>query len=127
MYIFLFINAEAFDNNYKKLVDSLPMENEMFMADLSPLCSDDLKANLAALLTRSAQAMCFLENEIKAPLDDDDDYLPFTTMLSIMENYDDVELQMLAKEIQEYIRVNSVSGYCYLADVNNSSEYIMVI
>ena len=78
----------------------------MFMADLTPLCSDDLKANLAALLTRSAQAICFLENEIKVPLDDV--YIsPFTTLLSIMENYDDVKLQMLAKEIQEFIQANS--------------------
>ena len=102
----MFINAEAFDNYYRKLVDSLPMKDEMFMADLTPLCPDDLKANLAVLLTRSAQAICFLENEIKAPLDDDN-ISPFTTLLSIMENYDDVELQMLAKEIQEFIRDNS--------------------
>ena len=99
------------------------------MADLTPLCSDDLKANLAALLTRSAQAMCFLENEIKAPLENDC-VSPFTILLSIMENFDDVELQMLAKEIQEYISVNSsgvcmvVSGYCYLEHVNNNGRYI---
>ena len=111
MYTFLFIKTEALDIYYKKLVDSLPMKNEMFMADLTPLCSDDLKANLAALLTRSAQAMCFLENKIKVPLENDC-ISPFTTLLSIMENYDDIELQMLAKEIQEFIRVNSpcVSG-----------------
>ena len=98
------------------------------MADLTPLCCDDLKANLATLLTRSAQAMCFLENEIKAPLENDC-VSPFTRLLSIMENYDDVELQMLAKEIQEYISVNSsvvqsVSGYCHLEYVNNNGRYI---
>ena len=76
----------------------------MFMADLTPLCSGDLKANLAALLTRSAQAICFLENEIKAPLDDDK-VTPFTKLLSIMENFDDVQLQTLAKEIQQCIYI----------------------
>ena len=99
---FLF-NSEAFETYYEKLVDSLPMKNEMFMADLTSLCSDDLKANLAVLLTRSAQAICFLENEIKVPLDDD--YIePFTELLSIMENFDDIQLQMLAQEIQQCIR-----------------------
>ena len=98
------------------------------MADLTPLCSDDFKANLAALLTRSAQAICFLENGIKAPLDDKR-VSPFTTLLSVMENYNDVELQMLAKEIQQYISVNSsvvqsVSGYCHLEHVNNNGMYI---
>ena len=73
------------------------------MADLTPLCSDDLKANLAALLTRSAQAICFLENKIKAPLDDARAIKPFTMLLSIMENFDDIQLQMLAKEIQQSI------------------------
>ena len=75
----------------------------MFIADLTPLCSGDLKANLVALLTRSAQAICFLENEIKAPLDDARYTKPFTKLLSIMENFDDVQLQMLAKEIQQCI------------------------
>ena len=99
---FLF-NSEAFETYYEKLVDSLPMKNEMFMADLTSLSSDDLKANLAVLLTRSAQAICFLENEIKVPLDDD--YIePFTELLSIMENFDDIQLQMLAREIQQCIR-----------------------
>ena len=98
--------SEAYETYYEKLVDSLLMKNETFMDDLTPLCSDDLKANLAVLLTRSAKAICFLENEIKAPLDDAKCIQPFTKLLSIMENFDDIQLQTLAQEIQQCIRAN---------------------
>ena len=118
------------------------MKNEMFMAALTPLCSDDLKANLAVLLTRSAQAICFLENEIKAPLYDD--YIaPFTELLSIMENFDDIQLQILAQEIQQCIRANKqkqkptqcVSGICiklltcleYVNKLNNGSRHSYIV
>ena len=132
---FLF-NSEAFETYYEKLVDSLPMKNEMFMADLTSLCSDDLKANLVVMLTRSAQAICFLENEIKVPLDDD--YIkPFTELLSIMENFDDIQLQMLAQEIQQCIRaikqkrmptleVRCVSGLSYLLRACKQIKLIVV-
>ena len=85
------------------------------MADLTSLCSDDLKANLAVLLTKSAQAMFFLQNAIKAPLDDAKCIKPFIKLLSIMENFDDIQLQMLAQEIQQCIKANEQKQMSTLA------------
>ena len=92
------------------------MENETFMDMLGSFCSDDLIANLKAQLTRSTQAIIFLENAIEVPLEDED-IKPFKMLLSAMKDFgtmSNIQLQMLAKEIQQSIFESKYHDDSYL-------------
>jgi len=91
----------AFDMYYDKLVDSLPMKNDEFLADFNGILPGDLKANIVAQLTSAAGAICFLDNVVKEKLDVSECYC-FTFLLSTMEKFSD-NLKMLANEIKHKI------------------------
>jgi len=94
--------AEAFDMYFDKLVDSLPMKNDEFLANFNELLPGDLKANIMAQLTPAAGAICFLDNVVKEGLDHHETY-PFKFLLSTMEKFSD-NLKILAEEIQHEIK-----------------------
>jgi len=94
--------AEAFDMYYDKLVDSLPMKNDEFLADFNAILPGDLKSNIVAQLTPAAGAICFLDNVVKEELDHGESY-PFKLLLSTMKKFGDNNLKVLAKDIQHEI------------------------
>jgi len=100
-YIIIFY-AEALDMYYDKLVDSLPMKNDEFLAKFNEILPGDLKSNIVAQLTPVAGAICFLDNVVRERLDNgrSDN---FELLLSTMEKFSDDNLKMLAKEIQHEI------------------------
>jgi len=118
--------AEAFDMYYDKLVDSLPMKSDEFLADFNEILPGDLKANILAQLTPAAGAICFLDNVVKEDLDDHkSDH--FELLLSMMKKFSDNNLKMLAKEIQHSIEHKIEELECLMVCTNRVISLNMTV
>ena len=79
------IYVKAYFAFYVELVKTLPMNDTIFMAELTPhfFAVGDLKERVQAEITRHAKAAYFLDNAIKPSLDGRD-ITSFQMLLSIM-------------------------------------------
>ena len=88
-----------------KLLESLPMNNEVFLALLKcqNLFAGDLEEEVRAKTTRRQKAAYFLENAIFRPLNIDD-FKPLCKLLTAMadeKHLSDSPLKQLATEIEQ--------------------------
>jgi len=86
---------------YPKLIKSLPMNDEYFMAELygRNLLPGDLKANIESLPTSAKKASKFLDEVIK-PSVEINDVRKFNMLLSSMKKINDVTIKKLADKIK---------------------------
>ena len=99
-------STDAFQQFYSKLVQSLPMDDAVFIAELvsNNLLPGDLKNQLKLLHRTSAdKAVLFLDSVIE-PSVTSDGGSSFDTLLNVME---DSEYQHV-KELAKQIRMNTV-------------------
>jgi len=92
---------EVFKKYYPKLIRSLPMNNECFMAELyrRDLLLDDLKGEIQSLPTSTKKASKFLDEVIK-PSVEINDVRKFHMLLSSMKKINDVTINKLANKIR---------------------------
>ena len=92
-----------------KLVHSLPLKDPHFIAELTRrnLFSGNLKEEVMAAPTQADAATSFLYKVIERSLDVDDTE-PFDNLLLVMEEFDNLTLNKLAKEIKKILRVRLV-------------------
>ena len=92
---------ETFRQYYSRLVKTLPMNDDIFTAELytNELLPGDLKEYLESLSTSAKKASKFLDTVIK-PSIDKNDVTRLSTLLRVMRNSDDSIAIRLAEEIQ---------------------------
>lgn len=117
----------AFDRYYAKLVDTLPMNDENFIAALTDhgLLTDDIKNKLEAWKEPSHKASQFLDLAIKPAPSFTEDWLRqtssdsgrrvsgnFSKLLNVMENSNCDLVSNLAKLIQIGEKLNTCTLIC---------------
>ena len=85
-----------------RLVEALPLKDPMFIAMLTKqnLFSGTLKEEVVAATVRADAAFFFLFKAIERPLNVDDTE-PFDKLLTVMDDYNDSTINMLAKAIKQ--------------------------
>ena len=89
-----------------KLVHSLPLQDSYFMAKLTQqdLFYGNLKEEVMAARTQADAAANFLYKVVERSLDIDDTE-PFDKLLLVMEEFDNLTLNKLAKEIKQNLKI----------------------
>lgn len=92
---------ETFQQYYSRLVKTLPMNDDIFIAELytNKLLPGDLKEYLESLSISAKKASKFLDAVIK-PSIENYDVTRLSTLLRVMKNSDDNIVIRLAEEIQ---------------------------
>jgi len=108
-----------FKKYYPKLIRSLPMNDEYFMAELygKDLLPGDLKADIESLPTSAKRASKFLDEVIKPSVEVNDDR-KFHMLLSSMKQIDDVTI----KELADKVRTSLGTIRCVLNQTSSSDE-----
>ena len=98
---------KVFDQFNPNLVRSLPLKDPYFMAELASqhLFSGTLKEQIMEASTRADAATKFLYGSIERSLNIDNRE-PFDRLLLVMEKFDDLTLNKLAKDIKQELGVN---------------------
>lgn len=101
---------EAYKQFYSKLVETLPMDDAIFIAKLysSDLLPDDLKEHVESLTTRAKKAMYFLDHVIK-PSVTSGVGSSFDDLLNIMEDSEYQGVKELSEQIRTSVRKRSNS------------------
>ena len=103
------VNARKVFNEYNpKLVRLLPLKDPYFVASLTQqnLFSGVLKEKVMRASTRADASACFLYETIECSLDVDD-VEPFNKLLIVMENFENLTLIKLAREIKQKMTQNN--------------------
>ena len=102
---------ETFQQNYSRLVKTLPMNDDIFIAELytNKLLPGDLKEHLESLPTSARKASKFLDAVIK-PSIENNNITRLTTLLRVMTNSDDSTVKILAEEILPTLHQGSSSN-----------------
>ena len=94
---------EVYKQFNPKLVQSLPLKDPLFNAQLTQknLFYGNLREKvMSPAFTRADAATHFLYNAIERSLDIGD-RVPFDSLLQVMENFDNLTLNKLAREIRQ--------------------------
>ena len=109
LYVSTDIEAVVVKKAYKEfnpeLVQSLPLKDPFFVAELTKesLFYGSLREEaMSPASTRASATAHFLYNAIECPLDIGDKH-PFYKLLKVMENFDNLSLNMLARKIRQKI------------------------
>ena len=104
------IEFEVFKEFYSKLVETLPMNDALFIAKLysCDLLPDDIKEYVQSLPTRANKAMYFLDHVIK-PSVTTGVGSSFDQLLNVMEDSEHQGVKELAKLIRTSVRKRSNS------------------
>ena len=96
---------EVFKQFYSKLVTTLPMDDEIFIAELysKSLLDHEMKLKIEVELTRSKKAVQFLDKCIY-PNFDSGGYWKFDELLNVMEDSEDLKVKKLARAIKVGLR-----------------------
>lgn len=88
------------------LVHSLPLKDPIFIAKLTQqnLFSGNLKAEVMAVPTQADAATSFLHKVVERSLDVGDTE-PFVKLLLVMEEFDNLTLNKLAREIKRNLKI----------------------
>ena len=102
-------HKEAYDDFVQKLVKYLPMNDTLFIAELSQkrLLPGDTQREIKALPTAAKKAEYLLDNVIKPALDIDN-HSSFDKLLSVMENCGFEHVEKLSYEIKSKIHKSGV-------------------
>ena len=102
--------SEVFKEFYSKLVETLPMNDALFIAKLysCDLLPDDIKEYVQSLPTRANKAMYFLDHVIK-PSVTTGVGSSFDQLLNVMEDSEHQGVKELAKLIRTSVRKRSNS------------------
>ena len=103
------VNKEVYYEFYSQLVQSLPMEDPIFVSRLIKLLPGNLKAAVESKPTQAEATAFFLDKGITPAVEIGDDRI-FNILLSVMEMYNSIYLQELAKKIKDKIKSDSVVG-----------------
>ena len=121
---------ETFRQYYSRLVKTLPMNDDIFTAELytNKLLPGDLKEHLESLPTSARKASKFLDIVIK-PSIENNDVTRLSTLLIVMTDSDDSTVKRLAKEIQLMLdrgSSNSETGYLSIYVSTYLSIYLSI-
>ena len=99
---------EVFMKYYRQLIQSLPMNDVLFIAFLfsEGLLPGDLKDQIEAKSTRIEKNDCFLRHVI-IPYLEIDDHSVFMKLLNIMENSEYFSVKELADQIKSELKEKS--------------------
>ena len=102
---------EIFKQHYPNLVHLLPMDDNIFFANLygKNLLPGDLKANIKSLSTPAEKAMKFLDAVIE-PAINNNERAQFKLLLSIMNDSDNITVKSLAEEIMSALNYEQLNG-----------------
>ena len=91
---------DVFQEHYPKLMRTLPMNDEYFMAELyaKKLLPGNLKAEIESLPTPARRASKFLDDVIK-PSVENNDCKEFHTLLRVMKEFGNVTIKELSNTI----------------------------
>ena len=103
--------SDLFKDFYFKLVETLPMNDAIFIAQLYScrLLYDDLKEHVESLATKAKKAMHFLDHVIKPSMTSDGSS-SFDKLLNVMEENEYQHVKELAKQIKDSLRERYKTG-----------------
>ena len=92
---------EVFQENYARLVVTLPMNDDIFMAELyvNKLLPHSLKQKIEALPSSTEKAVRFLDSVIQ-PSVANNNCAEFHVLLNVMKNHDTAVVNVLADRIR---------------------------
>lgn len=101
----------VFQRFYSKLVDTLPMGDTTFIAELygHGLLPGDLKDSVSVQDTQKKKSAYFLDNAIK-PTVTSDVGTSFSDLVTVMENSEYENVQCLAKQIRTWMRDDAANN-----------------
>ena len=121
---------EVFKHFYSKIVEILPMNDGLFMAELfsDDLLPGDVKKYIHAQATSAEKAVLFLDCIIKPSVTSDSDGdNSFDKLLNIMEDCEYQHVEELAKQIRASFGTTSISKRSQRATSTNKGLYIVII